>query len=276
MPFSIDMTSAQPLNTAQQKPLVKTGGPTGALVPPQPMNSLSWEWVPGNPADAVRLVTGLLDATASASRLGASRGASGAAQGFYTAPPQYTSDPRAQKAQEDTVQALNERIPAARELLARHGAMVAPNEGQGMNCLILSLLQHATSNYRLPDQRMVDTANQIRADLHLGDGMLLADDPDFKRLVDHINKRHPSAQLNVTVSIPFSAREFVSTGFDNGRPNHVVILQGGSHYEAVTMAPVPVLRQPLVPKRRRSSDSSSGPSSSQYPPPSSRPRRGHG
>jgi hypothetical protein len=163
-------------------------------------------------------------------------------QGVLTQAPQHTSDPRALQAQNDTIQAVEARMPFAQAQLEQHGARVAWNGGERLNCLILSLLQHATATYTPPNEQMLQTADQLRTQLRLGDGMLYSDDRRFGRLVDRINEIYRDAHLNVTVAIPASGGGFIATNYNSLETNHVLVLQGGLHYQAVTMASRP-LRQ---------------------------------
>jgi hypothetical protein len=162
-----------------------------------------------------------------------------AVQGVITPAPQPTNDPRALAAVQRTVEAVNLNMDRARAQLSEGGAAVAPNQGQGLNCLILSLLQHATRTYTLPEESMVRTAERLRTELHLGHGMLLPDDPKFVMLVNRINEDYPDAHLNVTVAVPHADGGFIPMRYDNRNANRVLVLQGGHHYEAVTWAAAP-------------------------------------
>jgi hypothetical protein len=66
--------------------------------------------------------------------------------------------------------------------------------------------------------------------------MLYSDDHRFGTLVDRINQMYPPAGLNVTVAIPVSGGGFIATNYNNGQPNPLLLLQGGYHYQAVTMS----------------------------------------
>jgi hypothetical protein len=168
---------------------------------------------------------------------GASMGAPAAVvQGVITAAPRRTSDPRAQRALGVAMTALEEMTAAAREQLRGLGAVVVPNSGTGLNCLIISLLQHATCTYT-GDSGLLAEAQAIRERMQLGHGMLLPDDPHFVRVVDEINRRYPEARLNVTIAMAWEGGRFmpVNNNLDPANTNPVLLLQGSNHYEAVTM-----------------------------------------
>jgi hypothetical protein len=159
-----------------------------------------------------------------------------AAQGVITAAPRHTSDARAQQALGDAMAELDVLTAAARYQLWDLGAVVVPNSGAGLNCLIISLLQHATCTYA-DDAGLLGEAQAIRQSLQLGDDMLLPDDPNFARLVVDINRRHPEARLNVTIAQAWERGQFapVNHNVDLANANPVLLLQGSNHYEAVTM-----------------------------------------
>ncbi len=112
---------------------------------------------------------------------------------------------------------------------------VAHNNGSGLNCLIISLLMHASGNY---GNQHSDLAAYYREklvqrfpEIRVGE-MLYSDNPAYKWLVGEINK-----DFRVSLDVQFIQSE------ENGRPymipaiqtglNKVIILDYGGHYEAV-------------------------------------------
>lgn len=112
--------------------------------------------------------------------------------------------------------------------LEQSNIRVAMNNGDRLNCLIISLLQHATGNYDDPSPA---AAAKYRAMID-HDDMLFSDDGDFAEIVAAINKDY-NVDMNVLCvradeeGVPFFEGDF-QTGKDN-----VVIWNQGMHYEAL-------------------------------------------
>jgi hypothetical protein len=163
-------------------------------------------------------------------------------QGVITATPKPTMDPKALAASYAQGDAVDAYMPPAKAWLESQGAVIVPNSGKGLNCLIISLLQHATSAYTddlQKELKIEQTAAALRKELKLGDDMLYGDDEKFAQLVKRINTLYPDAKLNVTIALPGPDDTFATFNHnpDASTENAVLILQGSNHYEAVTMAP---------------------------------------
>jgi len=166
-------------------------------------------------------------------------------QGWILPAPQPSNNPRGQQFMHEYLTGLGELTEQARASLEDHGAQVVPNSGSGLNCLIIALLQHAQGHYTHTPQMSVE-AQDIRQTLGLGEGMLLSDDPNFRRLVQEINRRY-ATRLNVTVAQAAQGGLFLPTNINvltdpYGRPETyntqpVLLLQGPAHYEAVILRP---------------------------------------
>lgn len=115
-----------------------------------------------------------------------------------------------------------------RAYLEKSNIRVAKNNGNKLNCLIISLLQHATGNYDDPNPA---AAAKYRAMID-HDDMLYSDDDDFAKIVAAINKDY-NVDMNVLcvradeAGIPFFEGD-LQTGKDK-----VVIWNQGMHYEAL-------------------------------------------
>lgn len=188
-----------------------------------------------NAEAAVDLVTHL-----SASRLPAagswvSHAAAGPVQGFIMPTPQHTNDPRAQRYAGAYMNDLDTLTISARNQLNGLGAQVVPNSGSGLNCLIISLLQHAKRDYTRDDRYLKVEAEEIRTTLGLGQGMLYPDDPHFANVVSLINHRY-GRHLDVTVAQAWENGSFMPIN-SNSAPGgqRVLLLQSSNHYEAVVM-----------------------------------------
>jgi hypothetical protein len=120
-----------------------------------------------------------------------------------------------------------------RRWLGANGLVVAPNSGHGLNCLIISLLQHATGDYT---SGHITEANALRKKLG-GTGMLHSSGEQFVSLVNMINERH-GASLDVwLVQADSDGRPFIEPREEPieklGGKNPVVIWQQGAHFEAL-------------------------------------------
>lgn len=116
------------------------------------------------------------------------------------------------------------------------GIQVAPNAGSGCNCLIISLIQHATGEYLSEHE---DEARYFRAFLIerlkvSASGMLHSDDQACDELVKEINRIYGTSINPVFVmSTKEHAEPYVLPLIDFGGANPVVIWQEGFHYEAL-------------------------------------------
>ncbi|HEV2705517.1 MAG TPA: DUF4157 domain-containing protein [Pyrinomonadaceae bacterium] len=119
--------------------------------------------------------------------------------------------------------------------LATNEIKVAPNSGSGCNCLIISLLQHATGNYASEHAAKARTLREALIgqfpQIVLGQ-MLHSDDPAYVWLVNRINEEYGISMNPVFVSPDAEARPFVHPVNQIGE-NPVVIWQQGNHYEAL-------------------------------------------
>lgn len=125
--------------------------------------------------------------------------------------------------------------------LANHGLRAVHNSGSGMNCLIMSLLQHARQDYGHSHEA---EAAKLRATLdarwgealaRVPDRMLYPDDHVYVWLVNEINRRHGS-RLNVIFVQPGEGGiPLAWPGVRTGDRDVVVYFspKGGGHYEAV-------------------------------------------
>lgn len=119
--------------------------------------------------------------------------------------------------------------------LNTQGITSIPNGGQGKNnCLIISLLQHASGDYRSPDPTVVETYKALLTKHGVGpSAALLPDDAAFKTLITKINKDFDRdlkvyyIQANASTDPPYSFLEC-----DIGSEPVVVWDQVG-HFEAL-------------------------------------------
>ena len=143
------------------------------------------------------------------------------------------------------------------------GIIIAQNSGHGNDCLILSLLQHATGNYTGNAGSLEREAEELRQEL-IGAGfvaefennqMLPVDSDGFRELVNRVNARYPQANMDVRIAVidasgrPFfpdtaSASNAGETLPIAARPNPggnpVAILHQDNHYAALYTKPVSV------------------------------------
>ncbi|WP_181885310.1 ankyrin repeat domain-containing protein [Trinickia dinghuensis] len=148
---------------------------------------------------------------------------------------------------------------AARAWLAENGIEAVHNSGNGLNCLIISLLQHATGRYGREDEgALADEARRYRdalvahghGEIMRDDGapeMLHADEPAVVRLLEWIQRDH-GKRLALNLVMP----EIVDGPDDTGRhvglfrvpprdsseqqhadAHPIAIVQFGNHFEAL-------------------------------------------
>lgn len=127
-------------------------------------------------------------------------------------------------------------MPKVESWMKARNIAIVPNNGDGLNCLIISLLQHATKDYASQHTEM---AGKLRTAVQkkfpdVGNNMLYSDDIVFKSLVNFINKKF-DADMNVLIVQPDENGTPVVLPFNPTGKNDVVIIQQGAHYEAVTM-----------------------------------------
>ncbi len=130
-----------------------------------------------------------------------------------------------------------------RRRLAGLGVRVVPNGGQGNDCLIRALLQHATGDYAHNHAGQASAyRNELRRQFpQMGpDDMLMPDDPAFAWLVGRINADH-SRSMNVLIVQPGEGGQPVILPANRTGNDDVALLQGPDHYEALTLA-APALR----------------------------------
>lgn len=128
-------------------------------------------------------------------------------------------------------------VPTRRRL-SDEGIRVVPNGGQGNDCLIRALLQHATGDYeRNHAERAAAYRDEMRqAFPQLGaSDMLVPDDPAFAWLVARINADR-GRSMNVLIAQPGEGGRPVIIPTNRTGDDDVVLLQGPTHFEALAMA----------------------------------------
>jgi hypothetical protein len=147
--------------------------------------------------------------------------------------------------QEITAEAMT--TPHIEQALSRSGMRAVPNEGisaQGSNnCFLISLLQHATGEYRSSHSALVDQYRDIlisAPDLGLtANEKISAGSKAARAFVDLINA-DPSIQPKLNVEVISELNGTVHRdrlGSDAPNARTVVIWDKGGHFEAVTAAP---------------------------------------
>jgi hypothetical protein len=122
---------------------------------------------------------------------------------------------------------------------AQRGIRAAYNSGHGMDCLIISLLQHATGRYDPESEpEMAELAGQYRAELaqshpeiEQGDRMLYDDEPAVEALIRTINRDY-HADMNVQLITP-SADGPVRFQASALGTQPVGVVMFGNHFQAV-------------------------------------------
>lgn len=130
-----------------------------------------------------------------------------------------------------------------RAWLAARNIETVPNSGDGMNCLLISLLQHATGRYEKDDEpKLADEAQKCRAVLEQAhpeiaelDRMLYADEPAIKSALAYINTRC-GANLDVHWVEPRADGHPVRWLRSSTGNEPVAIIRFGNHFEALRAA----------------------------------------
>lgn len=140
-------------------------------------------------------------------------------------------------------------VSQARLTLQAINLTTGPASTTGANCLIDSILQQVG----IPaDQRRLEAASirvelreaERRAGRRLGAREPLMDSgPQFRNLIDIVNRRHPLADVAVHVVLPAAGGELVMLDEDASgthpvpRANNVAIMWVGNHYEPIIPRP---------------------------------------
>ncbi|MGN6316129.1 MAG: hypothetical protein ACTHNR_07570, partial [Trinickia sp.] len=147
--------------------------------------------------------------------------------------------------------AVNSALDAQRDMMmgegraetlqwfGQRGISAAYNSGSGMDCLIISLLQHATGRYdRASEPELAETAARYRAQLaqaypeiEQGDRMLYDDEPALEELIRTVNRDY-RADMNVQLITP-SADGPVRFQASALGAQPVGIVMFGNHFQAV-------------------------------------------
>jgi hypothetical protein len=125
---------------------------------------------------------------------------------------------------------------------AHRGIRAAYNSGHGMDCLIISLLQHATGRYEGESEpELAELASRYRAQLaqtfpeiEQGDRMLYDDEPAVEALIRTINRDY-QADMNVQLIMP-SADGPVRFQASALGTHPVGVVMFGNHFQAVHRA----------------------------------------
>ena len=121
----------------------------------------------------------------------------------------------------------------------QRGISAAYNSGHGMDCLIISLLQHATGRYdRESEPELAELAGHYRSQLtqthpeiEQGDRMLYDDEPAIEALIRSINRDY-QADMNVQLITPSVDGPVRFQGSALGS-NPVGVVMFGNHFQAV-------------------------------------------
>lgn len=142
------------------------------------------------------------------------------------------------------LQEQNQRDQTFKQSYQRDGYIFAPNNGKDNNCLIISLLQHMTGNYK---SEHTQKASEYRAKIDkklkselTGDrktrfqekGMLVADDIHWLLKEMKKDATLPFKDWSVEVWMANNGGQAVPFSIGNGR-NKGIIFQGARHFEAV-------------------------------------------
>ena len=157
---------------------------------------------------------------------------------------------------------------------AQRGIGAAYNSGHGMDCLIISLLQHATGRYDTQaEPELAARAAGYRAQLaqtypeiEQGDRMLYDDEPAVEALIRAINEDH-QVDMNVQLITP-SADGPVRFQPSALGSEPVGVVMFGNHFQAVHRL------QEEAPQARAASAPAPDEASAAAPPPSARDARG--
>ena len=130
---------------------------------------------------------------------------------------------------------MRRRNPSLQQWLTGQSIGVATNYGDGLNCLIISLLQHATGGYQSQHAQLARhyrrrLIGQFGAQV---DGvMLYSDDDAFVALVGWINHDFHISMNVYLIQVDEHSRPYLVPHVNTGA-NPVVIWDQGGHYEAL-------------------------------------------
>lgn len=116
-----------------------------------------------------------------------------------------------------------------------HGYQVVPNKGRSNNCLLISLLQHATGDYTSEHHQKASHYKSMLAkesgfDIHRRDPLYF-DTPLISNLVYRIGKDH-GRDISVNFCFADADGNYADHTVGSGK-NPVMIFDKGGHYEAV-------------------------------------------
>lgn len=120
--------------------------------------------------------------------------------------------------------------------LDRNKIAVASNSGIGLNCLAISLQQHATGEYGTDYESLFSTqANVMRQELGIAPGMLYSDDIPASQIIGWINRNYGTNMVLVEVQANEQGEPVITTPPEQipGEGDKVVIWQQGMHFEAL-------------------------------------------
>ncbi len=127
---------------------------------------------------------------------------------------------------------LNQNEMLRHRLNANHIQVAINNGGGALNCLLISLLQHATRNYRY---QFIWEAQYLRFALGLNSGMLGSDNWQFVLLVNTINAIFGVSMRPVFIQAAAHGLPFIIPVIDVGT-EEVVIWDQHGHFEALYKA----------------------------------------
>jgi len=137
-------------------------------------------------------------------------------------------------------------VALARQTLAAQNLTTGPASAAGANCLVDSILQQIG----IPDDQRELEAAQIRIELRAAERVagrtlgraeyLLDSGPQFRNLIDIVNRRHPHADVAVHVVMPAANGDLIMLDQDasgshpHPRANNVAIMWAeNEHYEPI-------------------------------------------
>ncbi|WP_194722576.1 hypothetical protein [Noviherbaspirillum malthae] len=143
---------------------------------------------------------------------------------------------RADEANRQAVSDMRQGNARFRTWLEQHDIVVATNRGTGLNCLLISLLQHATGEYGEEFEPLFSVAAEvIREALNIPSGMLYSDDVTASRIINWINTEYGTNMALIEVQANELGQPVITTPPeripDDG--DKVVIWQQGIHFEAL-------------------------------------------
>lgn len=119
--------------------------------------------------------------------------------------------------------------------LEQNNIEAVTNNGYGLNCLIIALLQHATGGYGNEfEPALAAEAQKIRRKLNIDDGMLYSDDTTASKIVGAINADHHTNMVLVEVQADEAGQPVIPILPDQlSERDRVVVWQKGNHFEAL-------------------------------------------